>query len=402
MTSIIMARKVTCAYILLFCINGSLANWNDWWTYEGISGPDFWGRLNPGLWGLCSTGRRQSPINIEPQRLLFDPQLQGLQVGKARVRGVLRNTGQGVVFRVETPGTLATDSLGLQSDTSGHMAEHGIGSAPRIELPSVNISGGPLSYSYRVYEIQLHFGRTDHQGSEHLLAGFAFPAEVQIYAYNSVLYANSSEARNRAYGIAAVSIFVKVTRKDAQTRGNGQDGFLKESKMTKPNLDLKMLTDQLQYITYKGDSVPLKALSIYELLPATAALITYEGSLTTPGCEETATWIVLNRPLYMSPSQLAALRKLKQGEPASPIAPLGNNFRFPQPLHQRAIRTNIDLVHPDRGRETATPTAASTNSGEEGESEDAFSNAMSSHCPKKFYQVSPEHLAVNANFLDSR
>ncbi|XP_022660771.1 carbonic anhydrase-related protein 10-like isoform X3 [Varroa destructor] len=303
MTSIIMARKVTCAYILLFCINGSLANWNDWWTYEGISGPDFWGRLNPGLWGLCSTGRRQSPINIEPQRLLFDPQLQGLQVGKARVRGVLRNTGQGVVFRVETPGTLATDSLGLQSDTSGHMAEHGIGSAPRIELPSVNISGGPLSYSYRVYEIQLHFGRTDHQGSEHLLAGFAFPAEVQIYAYNSVLYANSSEARNRAYGIAAVSIFVKVTRKDAQTRGNGQDGFLKESKMTKPNLDLKMLTDQLQYITYKGDSVPLKALSIYELLPATAALITYEGSLTTPGCEETATWIVLNRPLYMSPSQ---------------------------------------------------------------------------------------------------
>lgn len=131
-----------------------------------------------------------------------------------------------------------------------------------------------------------------------------FASQVQIYAYNSVLYANSSEARNRAYGIAAVSIFVKVTRKDAQTRGNGQDGFLKESKMTKPNLDLKMLTDQLQYITYKGDSVPLKALSIYELLPATAALITYEGSLTTPGCEETATWIVLNRPLYMSPSQV--------------------------------------------------------------------------------------------------
>lgn len=66
-----------------------------------------------------------------------------------------------------------------------------------------------------------------------------------------------------------------------------------------------MLTDQLQHITYKGDSVPLKTLSIHELLPPTSALITYEGSLTAPGCEETATWILLNRPLYMSPQQVS-------------------------------------------------------------------------------------------------
>lgn len=144
-------------------------------------GPDFWGRLNPGLWGLCSTGRRQSPINIEPQRLLFDPQLLALQVSKARVRGVLHNTGQGIVFRLETPDTSAGETLGLQSDTTGHMTDHGLtGTARNDYIPSVNISGGPLSYSYRVYEIQLHFGRGDHQGSEHLLAGIAFPAEVRF------------------------------------------------------------------------------------------------------------------------------------------------------------------------------------------------------------------------------
>ncbi|OQR76057.1 carbonic anhydrase-related protein 10-like, partial [Tropilaelaps mercedesae] len=345
------------------------------------TGPDFWGRLNPGLWGLCSTGRRQSPINIEPQRLLFDPQLHGLQVGKARVRGMLQNTGQGVIFRVETPDASATDNIALQVDTSGHMTDHGIGSAPKLELPSVNISGGPLSYSYRVYEIQLHFGRTDHQGSEHLLSGFAFPAEVQVYAYNNMLYANATEARSRAYGIAAVSIFVKVTSlMNDQSRGSGPN-ILNEIKVTKPNLELKMLTDQLQHITYKGDSVMVRALSINELLPPTAALITYEGSLTTPGCEETATWIVLNRPLYMSPLQLSALRKLKQGESASPMAPLGNNFRLPQPLHQRAIRTNIDLVHSYQRAFTTNPP---TNSGEERGDEEVL-NALS-HCPKKFYQ----------------
>lgn len=128
-------------------------------------------------------------------------------------------------------------------------------------------------------------------------------SQVQIYAYNSELYTNATAARSRAYGIAVVSAFVKmISAKEVQPR-EGQS-FLKESKMSKPNLELKMLTDQLQHITYKGDSVPLKALSIYELLPPTSALITYEGSLTAPGCEETATWILLNRPLYVSPQQV--------------------------------------------------------------------------------------------------
>ncbi len=44
-----------------------------------LSGPDFWGRLNP-KWSLCSRGRRQSPIDINPKLLLFDPNLSPLQV----------------------------------------------------------------------------------------------------------------------------------------------------------------------------------------------------------------------------------------------------------------------------------------------------------------------------------
>ncbi|XP_022658276.1 carbonic anhydrase-related protein 10-like isoform X2 [Varroa jacobsoni] len=385
--------------LLALCPHESLTNWNDWWTYEGISGPDFWGKLNPGLWGLCSTGRRQSPINIEPQRLLFDPQLQGLQVGKARVRGILHNTGQGVVFRLDTLDGSSSANLAVQSETSGHMVEHiqHLSGIKNDIVSLVNISGGPLSYSYRVYEIQLHFGRHDHQGSEHLLAGFAFPAEVQIYAYNSELYMNTSDARSRAYGIAVISVFIKVAKPKEISSRSGQ-GSLKESKLSKPNLELKMLTDQLQHIVFKGDSVPLKALSIHELLPQTSALITYEGSLTTPGCEETATWILLNRPLYVSPQQLAIMRKLKQGEPITPMAPLGNNFRPPQPLHQREIRTNIDL-YPNRGNRNRESIA---NFDDTDDSE----NSVTTHCPsmqtKKFYQVSSEHLAINPNFVDSR
>ena len=74
-----------------------------------------------------------------------------------------------MVFRVDE------DSLGEDSNQSS-------ASLPLPPPPppssSVHISGGPLAYSYRIYEIQLHFGRSDRGGSEHLLAGAAFPAEV--------------------------------------------------------------------------------------------------------------------------------------------------------------------------------------------------------------------------------
>lgn len=38
-----------------------------------------------------------------------------------------------------------------------------------------------------------------------------------------------------------------------------------------------------------------------------------------------------------------ALRRLMQGGPDHPKAPLGNNFRPPQPLLHRPVRTNIDF-----------------------------------------------------------
>ncbi|XP_028968659.1 carbonic anhydrase-related protein 10 [Galendromus occidentalis] len=324
--------------------HGSLANWNDWWTYEGISGPDFWGRLNPGLWGLCSMGRRQSPINIEPQHLLFDPNLQPLRIETGRVGGVCLNTGQGVVFRVNE-NSFAEDSNQTSSS-------------------SVHIAGGPLAYSYRIYEIQLHFGRSDRGGSEHLLAGTAFPAEIQIYGYNSDLYADASQARARAHGITAVAVFVRIIQ-NASAADAG----------TSTNTELDALTSSLQYILHKGDSVSLRSLSVSDLIPPKSSMITYDGSLTSPGCEETVNWIILNKPLYITQDQLGQMRKLKQGESSTPMAPLGDNFRPVQPLYRRVVRTNIDL-YPNS---------------------ETIDNRVEPACPsmklKKFYQVSPEVLA---------
>lgn len=54
--------------------------------------------------------------------------------------------------------------------------------------------------------------------------------------------------------------------------------------------------------------------------------------------------------------QLHALRRLMQGSPDHPKAPLGNNYRPPQPLLHRPIRTNIDFKSTKTNGKAACPT----------------------------------------------
>lgn len=69
--------------------------------------------------------------------------------------GIICNTGHSVMFY-------------LDNGTKNH----------------INITGGPLSYKYQVYEIHIHYGQQDDMGSEHSINGYSFPAEVIItYRY---------------------------------------------------------------------------------------------------------------------------------------------------------------------------------------------------------------------------
>ena len=43
---------VTLAVVCLLA-GGVAANWNEWWTYDGISGPAYWGLINP-AWTMCN------------------------------------------------------------------------------------------------------------------------------------------------------------------------------------------------------------------------------------------------------------------------------------------------------------------------------------------------------------
>ncbi|KAL7641988.1 UNVERIFIED_CONTAM: hypothetical protein RMT77_007862 [Armadillidium vulgare] len=274
------------------------SSWEEWWTYDGISGPEFWGLINPN-WQMCERGRRQSPINIEPSKLVYDPHLRHIHIDKHRISGTLYNTGQSVIFRVE-------------AESKQH----------------VNITGGPLVYKYRFEELYFHFGDLDDKGSEHQIHGNSYPGEIQMYGFNAELYQNMSEARHGSNGIVGVSIMIQVS----------DDG----------NDELRILSSGFGKVTYRGDKWPVRHLSLQGLLPKTQHFMTYDGSTTHPGCWETTTWVIMNKPVYITKQEFHGLRQLMQGDRDLPKAKMANNFRPVRALHHRTVRTNIDFSNSDK------------------------------------------------------
>ncbi|GAB1602434.1 carbonic anhydrase-related protein 10-like, partial [Argonauta hians] len=256
-------------------------------------GPNFWGLLNL-EWSLCNKGRNQSPINIDPGTLLYDPLLGNLKIEGNMVVGSLVNNGHDLTFEVDQKSPW-----------------------------SVNISFGPLAYTYRAANLKVHFGSKDERGSEHTIAHRAFVAEIHIFFYNAELYPNFSDSIRAPHGIAALSLLVMV----GDTR----------------NLAFEPITHTIKKVTVKGDESRLRNFYLGKLIPQTEQYITYEGSFTQPGCFETVTWIVFNKPVYISRDQIDALRKLKQGGKENLQMSMSDNIRPIMSTNQRTVRTNINF-----------------------------------------------------------
>uniref|UniRef100_A0AC35U4X9 Alpha-carbonic anhydrase domain-containing protein n=1 Tax=Rhabditophanes sp. KR3021 TaxID=114890 RepID=A0AC35U4X9_9BILA len=288
-------------FIYLLCrANFSTADYP--WTFDNdlFGGPDFWGLVNK-HWKLCTSGQLQSPINIDPTVLLYDSNLKPLQMESGQIEGLLKNTGQLPVININN--SLANS------------------------MKYINITQSPASpYNYRLQKIIFHTGRIDtgEKGSEHTIDKIRYPAEVQMLAYNVDLYDNFTDALTKPRGILAISVIVDIGKRT--------------------NSELRKLSVASQSIIYKGQSVKLRKLNPAELLPKTLNFITYEGSLTFPGCYETATWVVMNNPIYITREDLEIWNTIQQTETkqANPTF-MSPNYRPLKPVNKRLLRTNIHI-----------------------------------------------------------
>ena len=62
------------------------------WTYEGETGPEHWGDLNPDF-AACTNGKEQSPINIETSRVIEDEKIADLVINYKPTEFSLSNNG---------------------------------------------------------------------------------------------------------------------------------------------------------------------------------------------------------------------------------------------------------------------------------------------------------------------
>lgn len=90
----------------------------------------------------------------------------------------------------------------------------------------------------------LHYGRENDRGSEHTINGHQFPAEIQLYAFNSQLYTNWTAAQSEANGVLAIAILIAHTPQSIG--GNSQ---------------LKHITHTLKNITARGMAEPRVTIS---------------------------------------------------------------------------------------------------------------------------------------------
>lgn len=74
------------------------------WSYEGETGPQAWGQLQPAF-NICAIGKRQSPIHIEEAATLQGP-AEPLQISYVASKGSVVNNGHTIQVDLEGENTL--------------------------------------------------------------------------------------------------------------------------------------------------------------------------------------------------------------------------------------------------------------------------------------------------------
>ena len=238
---------------------------------------------NQGIWpGICTTGNRQSPINI----ITEDAESGDLTALKFNslydypLNGEFENTCQNVEF---TP-----DSNTLASP-----------------LRMITPDGG----EYQLKQFHFHWGRGAGEGTEHLVDGVAEEFEIHFVherdETNLDLSAGNAlsvvSVRGEAYNEPIMGIFAKLNA---------------------------------SMITRVNAKIDIQNIIITDLFPSNRDYHYYEGSLTTPNCDETVQWYVFKDLIRVPYTYLQELRKIQKDTQGNLLA---FNVRDTQDINNRRV-----------------------------------------------------------------
>jgi carbonic anhydrase len=121
--------------------------------------------------------------------------------------------------------------------------------------------------------LQFHF----HTPSEHRIAGRSFPMEIHFVH------------SNKRGQLAVVGVLATV--------GDY-------------NLAAREIWDRLPAQAHTKSADTRALINARDLLPDETKYFRYSGSLTTPPCSEKVNWVVLQKPIYFSDTQISKLHRI--------------------------------------------------------------------------------------------
>ncbi|KAH7641188.1 Phospholipase A2 crotoxin acid subunit CA [Dermatophagoides farinae] len=280
---------------------------------------------HPALWyedyPISLIGTRQSPINIKKEKCIRNHQkleLPPLQIqyppifNGLRIRNPKDDTYFG--WRVDVPYDFGDQAI---------------------------IAGGPLNHRYKLIQFHAHWGKDCNCGSEHIIDGKPYSAELHFVHWNFDLYSSARKAAVSKDGLTVIAVFLQI------------------SPDAKPLSSLHKICNEIPNIKYKGSMKEMKQpMNIMEMIPKNRSYFTYLGSLTTPPLWETVTWIIFEEPIYCTKEQLDAFRMISYYQKESlqqqqqqkhrhhhknsldeiyNVTTVQENFRPVQPLNGRQI-----------------------------------------------------------------
>ncbi|XP_078404746.1 carbonic anhydrase 4-like isoform X1 [Cetorhinus maximus] len=286
-------RPLTCLLISL-CLPSLSLESGDWcYNIQDIScGPSIW-KINHQICGL----KRQSPINIVTKKAQIDTRLnpikfEGYDGLDTDVEWTLKNNGHSV-----------------QMTLKGNIA----------------IKEGNLPNTYKAIQFHYHWGTEFDPGAEHTIDGEQYPMELHIVHQNEK-YNTLADALKHSDGLAVLGFL-----------------FVESPEW---NSNINDLINALKLIPHSGNSTQLKSFPLNKIILDQKKLdkyYRYDGSLTTPDCNEAVIWTVFAEPIPISRSQLNAFPKTLFFSDSKPMA---LNFRPVQKLNGRTVFVSDSVVRP--------------------------------------------------------